>query len=256
MISLSLLPYIVFVAVIISEIFLPQASDTTSDSRRWLVNAVLYVFNFLGARALFLLLTAIGLSAMGSVTDESSFMVASITIISSILLFDFGGYFVHRLYHSIPVLWKIHQIHHSDTKLDFSTGFRFHPLEMVITVSIDIILIVSFDIPAYAVAVHGSLIYMSGVIVHSNTTLFNSVDRVLRAIVVTPNMHHIHHSTDSGHYNKNFGVLLSFWDRLFGSYCALPGKEILALEYGVSGQTGPDVLKLPQLLLLPFKNKA
>jgi len=255
MISLSLLPYIVFVAVIISEICLPRNQDSIPNSKRWFANAAFYVLNFLGARALYLLFGAIGMSVFDSVSSESDFTVAFITVICSILLFDCVDYLKHRLYHTVPVLWKIHQVHHSDTKLDFSTEFRFHPIEMLIAVSVDIVLIISFDVPSYAIAVYGGSAYIFGLIAHSNTTLFNPVDRFIRTIVVTPNMHHIHHSTNTEHYNKNFGVLLSFWDRLFSSYCSLSGKDLSALEYGVSGQAGPSDLNIGQLLLLPFKAK-
>lgn len=255
MISLSLLPYVVFVAVVISEIFLPQNLDSMSDLRRWFVNSVLYVLGGLSVRAFLLFLTAVGVSVFGSAASENSSSVVFVTVIFTIILFDFVGYLQHAIYHAIPALWKFHQIHHSDIRLDFSTAIRFHPVEVLITVSIDAILIVSFEIPSYAIAVHGVLITISGIIVHSNTRLFDPVDRLFRTVVVTPNMHRIHHSTNTEHYNKNFGVVLSFWDRLFNSYLALPRKDLLELEYGVSSQVEASDLTVRRLLLLPFKAK-
>ena len=255
MVSLSLLPYIVLVAIVISEIFLPRDPDSASDAKRWFVNAILYVFNLFGMRAFFFLFAAIGISIFGSASRESDFPVAFVTIIFSLLLFDFVGYFTHRLYHSIPALWKIHQIHHSDTRLDFSTAVRFHPLEVLISSSVDTLLIVGFNIPAYALAVHGGLAFFFGVVAHSNTTLFNPVDHLVRTIFVTPNMHRVHHSTNPEHYNNNFGIILSFWDRLFSSYRVLSYKVLSGLAYGVSDQKGANELNLWQLLLLPFKSK-
>jgi sterol desaturase/sphingolipid hydroxylase (fatty acid hydroxylase superfamily) len=256
MISLSLLPYIVFVSVVIAEIFSPRNPDSTSNAKRWVASASFYVISLIVGRAFFILVAAIGISVFDSDSHESNVAVAFITVVGTILLFDFVDYLKHRLYHGVPVLWRIHQVHHNDPKLDFSTAFRFHPIEMLVSISVDIILIVSFNIPSYALAIYGGLAYFSGLVTHSNTALFNSVDRLLRAIWVTPNMHHIHHSTNTEHYNKNFGVILSFWDRLFNSYCTLSSKDISVIEYGVIGQTGRNELNIGQLILLPFKAKS
>ena len=255
MLSPSFVLCLTFLVVVTTEIISPRNPDSADDIKRWLSNAALFILDQLGGRAILVVLVATGIvgDISASPLGDQQLSIIIITIAGTFLLFDFSSFVAHVFLHRVPFLWRIHQVHHSDSKLDFSTQLRFHPAEMLITLGIQLSLILIFDIPGYAIMTATSIGLISGLIVHSNSTLMFSVDRTLQCLFVTPDMHHIHHSCDKNHFDKNFGIALSIWDRIFGSYIELSRDELNRLSYGDSDLSELGNLSLLTLLALPFK---
>ena len=254
MLTLAYLPVVAFVIVVSCELFWPRRIDTRNDVHRWLSNLVLYMTNKLGSRGIYLLLFAAGmeLNEAQSATDDGLLKAASITL-AVVVLFDVVDYGKHVLLHRVPFLWGFHQVHHSDSKLDFTSQFRFHPFEMLLSMSLDVSLILLLDIPVYAITVIALIGLTWGMFQHANTHAFQGLDRYARFLLITPNLHHIHHYTDTAAANKNFGVMFSVWDRLFGSYLSPERLSADAPQYGVLGLNDRGNLNPFDLLILPFQ---
>ena len=254
MLTLAYLPIFAFVIVVSLELFWPRSTDTRSDVHRWLSNIVLYGTNKLGSRGIYLLLFAGGMqfNEAQSFADDGLLKAAGITL-AVLVLFDVLDYGKHVLLHRVPVLWRFHQVHHSDSKLDFTSQFRFHPFEMLLSMSLDVSLILLLDIPVYAITFVALIGLTWGMFQHANTHAFKGLDRYARLLLVTPNLHHIHHYTDVAAANKNFGVMFSAWDRLFGSYLSPKRLAADTPQYGVVGLNEKGNLNPFDLLTLPFQ---
>jgi len=279
---LPLLPWVVFVCIILCESLWPawlqsSCDVAVSDLKRWTGNILLFASNHLMGRSVsFLLLAFISRENIGpSLTEATTPLEAFGIVIGIVLLHDLVDYCKHIMLHRIPLLWRLHQIHHSDLKLDFSTSFRFHPVEVMISFSIYLSLVISLGVPDYALLVISVLSMINGFFTHANTTVFNSIDRVLQVIIVTPQMHQVHHSSNHHHFNSNFGVLFSFWDKLFGTYKTTSyikksdfeqsGLDQVGvsesakdnqLSYGVKELKPWGDLNILQMLVLPFRRSA
>jgi len=173
----------------------------------------------------------------------------------TILVLDVAAYGQHYLLHRIPLLWRVHRTHHSDQDYDFSTNARFHPLETVYTALILMLPVLALGAPPEAVMLSQILATFSGFIDHGNFRYADTVDRVLRLFLVTPNMHRIHHSRRGEESRTNLGGMFSWWDRLFGTYLDQPvgGQEQLAV--GLDGFLDRKHLTLPWMLAQPFMNE-
>lgn len=170
----------------------------------------------------------------------------SIAFIATLALLDAAVYFQHRLMHRWPALWRLHRVHHSDRFLDASSALRFHPAEIVLSALYKGALIVLLGAPPVAVLCFEALLNASAMFNHSNLALAPRVDRMLRAVLVTPAMHWIHHSIRPHESRRNFGFCLSWWDRLFGSYQEAPQDGYDAMHVGVEHleEDAPGVLSL------------
>ena len=181
-------------------------------------------------------------------------MAPTAAAIAGFLLLDFAVYLLHRLFHVIPALWRLHRVHHSDHDLDVTTALRFHPAEVIISVAVQTLVIVTAGIPANAVIVFAVVLNGAAMFNHSNVYLPDPVDRVLRWLIVTPNMHHIHHSVLREEQDRNYGFFISCWDRLFSSYLQRPRAGREHIEFGIAGFDEPRGDRLERLLLQPFRN--
>jgi sterol desaturase/sphingolipid hydroxylase (fatty acid hydroxylase superfamily) len=170
-----------------------------------------------------------------------------------ILFFDLGAYAEHRAFHAVPFLWRFHQIHHSDLDVDCGTAIRHHPVEMLVTNAIDLALIAAFGISPLAVILATTLAGIASVFNHGNVSLGAGADASLRWLVVTPDMHRIHHSVAVDESNRNYSNLFSWWDRLFGSYQWNPTRGHERMELGLASARDPDDLTLWKLLALPSR---
>src|SRR5215510_13547474 len=179
-----------------------------------------------------------------------AWMAATVTLLG----LDFALYMQHVLFHAVPVLWRLHRMHHADLDVDATTGLRFHPLEILLSLGLKAAVVVLLGAVPWAVVAFEVLLNAASVFNHSNVALPERLDRWLRWIVVTPDMHRVHHSTCVVETNSNFGFSVSWWDRLCGTYRAQPALGQVGMDIGLSDERAP--LNLGQLLLLPFRCSA
>jgi sterol desaturase/sphingolipid hydroxylase (fatty acid hydroxylase superfamily) len=171
----------------------------------------------------------------------------------TLLVLDFALYVQHVLFHAVPVLWRLHRMHHADLDVDATTGLRFHPLEILLSLGPKAAVVVLLGAVSWAVVAFEVLLNAASVFNHGNVALPERLDRWLRWIVVTPDMHRVHHSTRMAETNSNFGFSVPWWDRLCGTYRAQPALGQVGMDIGLSDEHTP--LNLGQLLLLPFHDR-
>lgn len=176
-----------------------------------------------------------------------------LAFLASIIALDLAIYLQHVMFHAVPVLWRLHRVHHADPDVDVTTGARFHPIEIVLSLLIKLAAIAVLGAPAAAVLVFEVLLNATAMFNHANLRLPLPVDRILRWLLVTPDMHRIHHSMDMGETNSNFGFNLPWWDRLFGTYRANARLPQESMAIGVWGITGTErAVKLTGMPVIPF----
>ena len=176
-----------------------------------------------------------------------------ILIVLTIVIFDMAIYWQHRLFHVVPVLWRLHKMHHVDQDIDVTTGSRFHPIEIILSLLIKFALVLLLGPSLLAVMLFEIILNGTAMFNHANVALPKKVDRFLRPWLVTPDMHRVHHSTILDESNANYGFNLSVWDRLFNSYVAQPSKGHDGMEIGVRGYTEvKQTQMLPGMLWMPF----
>lgn len=171
----------------------------------------------------------------------------------AVLLLDLLIYFQHRVFHAVPVLWRLHRVHHADPELDASSGLRFHPVEILLSLAIKAVAVTLLGAPAEAVLVFEVLLNATAMFNHANVALPGWLDRPLRWLLVTPDMHRVHHSEIERETNSDFGFCLSCWDRIFGTYIAEPEKGQLGMVIGIEGYRADPEQRLDRLLVQPFR---
>jgi sterol desaturase/sphingolipid hydroxylase (fatty acid hydroxylase superfamily) len=171
----------------------------------------------------------------------------------AIILLDLAIYFQHVMFHAVPTLWRLHRVHHSDPDFDLTTGLRFHPLEIVISTVVKCAAIAAFGVGALAVLAFEILLNATAMFNHGNGAMPAALDRTLRWLVVTPDMHRVHHSVRYNECSSNYGFNLPWWDRLFGTYRAQPVDAHTTMAIGVDAFRGADELRLDRLLLQPLR---
>lgn len=175
------------------------------------------------------------------------------SIILSLVILDLAIYWQHRIFHTIPQAWPIHRMHHTDTELDVSTALRFHPFEIIISMLIKSMVVILLGAPLLAVIAFEIILNGTAMFNHSNIKLPAVVDKILRWVFVTPDMHRVHHSLHADEYNRNYGFNLSIWDRLFASYTAQPRDGHAAMRIGQHTYRAADEARLDKLLTQPFR---
>lgn len=248
----------IFTVMICWEYFSPRRQQVVSRIQRWPINLGLAFFNML-----FMRITVGGIAYLSAVNagDQSWGLLNQfeapvwLCIIISLLFLDFAIYFQHIISHKWKLLWRLHQIHHTDLEIDASTAVRFHPLEIIISMVYKVACI--YLIGANPVAVIAFEIILNGTATfnHSNINLPVKIDRALRWVLITPDIHRIHHSTVQTETDSNYGFSISLWDRLFRTYVAEPEKTQTTLDIGLPNYRKQNELGLIKLLLLPFKTK-
>ena len=239
------------------EWVMPFRNTTFPKAYRWLNNLALVVLNTVLLRMLFPA-AAVGMAIFA---DQQGWGVLSViemplwlSVLMSIVVLDFMIWLQHVTVHAIPVLWRLHRVHHADRDYDVTTGLRFHPLEIVLSMMIKFIVIVALGPPVVAVILFEIILNAMAMFNHGNVRLPSSLDTILRVLLVTPDMHRIHHSVQDHETNSNFGFNLSIWDRLFGTYIKQPEMGQKNFTIGIEGfDSREQVARLDGLLLLPFK---
>ena len=241
------------------ETFFPRRALTIGRGYRWLNNLSIVVLNTVLVRLVFPTAT-IGMALLaekqgwGITTLLDWSLTASVFF--SVIVLDFMIWLQHVTVHAIPVLWRLHRVHHADPDYDTTTGLRFHPVEILLSMVIKFIVIIALGPPVVAVIIFEVVLNGMAMFNHGNVRLPLPVDRVLRLLFVTPDMHRVHHSVEDDEANSNFGFNLSVWDRLFGTYIAQPRQGHEGMPIGIrSYNTKQDVSNLLGMLVLPFKGK-
>jgi len=210
--------------------------------------------------ALVRLLVPLAATAAGAWADGAQFGALQILglpqwllITAGVVLLDLAIYWQHRLFHRLPWFWRLHRMHHSDTDFDVSTAIRFHPVEILLSMLIKIGVVLLFGIPALAVLLFEILLNATALFSHSNVRLPSALEQPVRLILVTPDMHRIHHSVTPLETNSNYGFCLSIWDRLFGSYRANAALDPATMPIGIEQFRAPEEQKLGALLMQPLR---
>ena len=175
-------------------------------------------------------------------------------VLTSIVALDLVIYAQHMAFHHVPVLWRVHRVHHADTELDVTTGLRFHPFEILLSLAIKVAAVLALGAPALAVVVFEVLLNATAMFNHSNVALPPRLEPLVRWLVVTPQMHEVHHSAERRETDSNFGFNLPWWDRLFGTYRAAPAADIVVI--GLPAFRAASERKLLRLLTQPFRRAA
>jgi sterol desaturase/sphingolipid hydroxylase (fatty acid hydroxylase superfamily) len=248
-----------FALMAVWEIRAPARVLLLPKRMRWMNNLGLVALNTLLLRLLFPA-AAVGMAALAAEKGwgllNYSPLPLWVALIVSVIALDFVIWLQHVMVHAVPVLWRVHRVHHADPDYDLTTGARFHPFEILLSMLIKFAAIVALGPPVVAVILFEVLLNATSMFNHGNVRLPARVDRVLRRIVVTPDMHRVHHSVEREEMNSNFGFNLPWWDRLFGTYREQPRGGHVGMTIGIHGCNDPrDVSWLPGLLALPFRSR-
>ena len=245
----------IFAVMALWEAVAPRRKRTFSRLTRWPNNIGIVVFNTVVLRVLFPT-AAVGLALAAEANGWGLFnalpVPALLAVVLSVAIMDFAIYLQHVLVHAVPVLWRLHRMHHADLDFDVTTGARFHPIEIVISMGIKLMVVSALGAPALAILVFEVILNATAMFNHGNVRIPNNVDRVLRWIVVTPDMHRVHHSVIPEETNSNFGFNLPWWDRLFGTYAAQPQGGHGAMAIGIEQFREGRDLRLDRMLVQPF----
>ena len=245
----------IFFIVAVWELLAPRRQLQFSKSRRWYSNIGIVIVNSLVIRwGVSLLPVSLALLAQdrswGLFNNIASPDV--IRIIVSFLILDCVIYLQHIMFHAVPLLWRLHRMHHTDLDYDVTTGTRFHPLEIIISLGIKLGIITVIGPPAIVVVTFEVVLNLTAMFNHGNIFIPSGIDKILRGLVVTPDMHRVHHSINPKETNSNFGFNFPWWDRLFGTYHAQPEKGHLEMTIGLNQFRDPQNLHLHHMLIQPF----
>jgi sterol desaturase/sphingolipid hydroxylase (fatty acid hydroxylase superfamily) len=239
------------------EVLAPRRARTLSRRRRWPANLGIVVLN----TALLRLLSPV--AAVGVALSAEShgwgllnyFALPPWTALAAGVVFlDLAIYLQHVMFHAVPALWRLHRMHHADLDLDVTTGARFHPVEILLSMVIKFAAIAAVGVPPAAAVVFELLLNATSMFNHGNVRIPMAVERALRWLLVTPDMHRVHHSIDRGETGSNFGFNLSLWDRLFDTYRAQPRAGHEAMTIGIPDFRDPaECATLTGMLAIPFR---
>jgi sterol desaturase/sphingolipid hydroxylase (fatty acid hydroxylase superfamily) len=224
--------------------------------RRWLANAALLVLDYAALRLL-LPVTTVGAALLASDRGwgllnlvELPFLAA---LLVSLLVLDATFYGLHRLEHVVPLLWRVHRLHHSDPDVDVSTGVRFHPIEALLQAAVAAGIGLVMGVEPLAAGAHMLLLGVIGPFSHANIALPRWLETPLRWLVITPDMHRLHHSIKEDDYQSNYALGLSLWDRLFGTYRAEPSSGYAALRFGLNDRPPAGSMAIAEMLADPLR---
>ncbi|MCX7557981.1 sterol desaturase family protein [Sulfitobacter sp. F26204] len=245
----------VLIGMAVWELAVPRRRVEIPRLLRWSNNLALVAIDTLLVRLVFPIV-AVGLAL---VAQENGWGVLNqidipvwVAVLIAILALDLAIYFQHILFHAVPALWRLHRMHHADLEFDVTTGLRFHPLEILLSMLIKLGVVMALGPPALAVLIFEVLLNASALFNHSNIRLPLKLDAVLRLFIVTPDMHRVHHSIRPSETNSNFGFNLPWWDRILGTYLAQPEAGHEEMTIGIDKFRNRRSLWLDRLLIQPF----
>ena len=245
----------IFGLMAIWEVIAARRELITGKGRRWVGNLSLVALDTLIVRLLFPT-AALGMASMVQDLGWGVLNVVSApywaAVLISIVVLDLAIYLQHVMFHALPALWRLHMVHHADLDLDVTSGSRFHPIEIVLSMFIKLGVISVLGPPLLGVLIFEVVLNALAMFNHANARIPLPLDRVLRWIVVTPDMHRVHHSVERPEHNTNFGFNLSCWDRLLGTYKDQPAKGHQGMTIGLKSFRERTWQSLPRLLAMPF----
>jgi sterol desaturase/sphingolipid hydroxylase (fatty acid hydroxylase superfamily) len=257
--EVQLTPVVIFgslLAVALLEFFRPRRQREFPAMRRRLGNIGFWILN--------LLLAAFLLEPPGRARPQieavfgAHFLAwpiadAGLSFLAGFLLLDFLRYGVHRCEHAVPLFWRFHALHHSDPDVDVTTSVRHHPLEYLLASLVYWLAVIVLDVPAVVVVSHGFAVFGMAAVQHGNVRLLEWLERWLRPVLVTIDMHRIHHSVVFEQANSNYGAVLSVWDRLFGTYTSISRAQHERIVFGVRELPRRECLKPSAMFLTPWR---
>lgn len=246
----------IFAVMALWEVLAPRRRQTVGRWRRWPANLGIVVLDSLLVRLLFPT-AAVGVALYAEAHGWGLLHALGVpgwpAVVASLLLLDLAIYLQHVMLHAVPLLWRLHRMHHTDLEFDLTTGARFHPLEIVLSLVIKFGIIVALGAPAVAVLVFEIALNVTSMFNHGNIGLPRRLDRMVRWLLVTPDMHRVHHSWHPDETNSNFGFNLPWWDRLFGTYRAQPRDGHRGMTIGINQFRDPRELRLDRMLWQPLR---
>ncbi|MCP4875883.1 MAG: sterol desaturase family protein [Gammaproteobacteria bacterium] len=250
----------VFIVMLVWELLSPKRGLTVSKMQRWTNNIALMIVNSVVLRLLFPA-AAIGMAYSVGNMGWGLFNLLDLPfwfeVVSAVLLLDLAIYLQHWMMHALPIMWRLHRVHHADLDIDLTTGSRFHTLEIILSMLIKWLVILLLGPALLAVLIFELLLNGMAMFNHANVALPLGLDRRLRYLLVTPDMHRVHHSVLMRETNSNYGFNLSIWDRAFKTYIDQPQAGHHDMTIGVNEfRDAKQVDRLPGMLALPFVNKA
>lgn len=247
----------VLAAMLLWEQLAPRRAPEAGNALRRLNNLALVASDTLLVRLLFPVL-AVGFASEMERRGIGLFNVTALphwlAVLLAIVLLDLVIYWQHRLFHSVPLFWRLHRVHHADPALDTTTALRFHPLEIMVSMLIKLAVVAALGPPPLAVLLFEVILNATAMFNHGNITLPAGIERPLSWLLVTPDLHRVHHSVHRDEMNRNFGFNLSLWDRLFGSLAALPRDGHDGMVIGLKEFRSARAQWLDRLLLQPFRS--
>jgi len=248
----------ILVVMFLWELIAPRRPLTTSKITRWFSNLGLVLIDSIVVRLVFPTALA-GITLLVQQRGWGLFnqfeLPYLLKIIFSVLILDFLIYLQHIMFHSVPLFWRLHMVHHTDMDIDVTTGVRFHPVEIILSLGIKMIVVILIGAPLAAALIFEIILNGTSMFNHGNVRYSQNIDSILRLLVVTPEMHRVHHSTIRWETNSNLGFNFPWWDRLFGTYRGQPAKGHLEMTIGLEQYKEPKKLTLPWLIVLPFIGK-
>jgi sterol desaturase/sphingolipid hydroxylase (fatty acid hydroxylase superfamily) len=247
----------ILAAMVVWEFLAPRRDERIGRWARWPSNIGVVVLDTVLVRLLFPI-GAVGLAMLAESRGWGLLNAFDIpawaAIPVGVILLDLAIYLQHVLFHAVPALWRLHRMHHADLEFDFTTGIRFHPIEILLSTGIKLAVVAALGTPAVAVLIFEILLNATSMFNHGNVELPARLDRVLRWIVVTPEMHRVHHSIKPRETNSNFGFTLPWWDCLFGTYRDQPEAGHVGMSIGIEQFRDAREQRLDRMLTQPFRD--
>jgi len=249
----------IFAAMALWEAWAPRRVRSYSRLRRWPSNLAIIALNTALLRIL-LPATAVSLALVGERLSwgllNNLAISAWMKIVAAVVLLDATIYLQHVMFHAVPALWRVHRMHHADLDFDVTTGARFHPIEILLSMLIKFGVMVALGTPAISVLIFEVLLNATSMFNHGNVRIPVRLDRYFRWLLVTPDMHRVHHSIVVGETNSNFGFNLPWWDRLLGTYRDQPAAGHDGMIIGIEQFREARELWLDRMLLQPLRGPA
>jgi sterol desaturase/sphingolipid hydroxylase (fatty acid hydroxylase superfamily) len=247
----------IFAAMILWEVLAPRRPQTQGRLSRWPNNIGIAILNTLLLRLL-IPTAAVGLAFIAAERGWGLLNLVTLpgplALFLGVMLLDLAIYLQHMVFHAVPLFWRLHRMHHTDLEVDVTTGARFHPIEILLSMGIKMLLVLALGPSALAVLIFEVILNAASMFNHANVKIPLALDRFLQLFIVTPDMHRVHHSNAKRETNSNYGFSLSIWDRLFRTYTKEPGAGQLGMTLGLEIFRAPIELRLDKMLLQPFKS--
>ncbi|KIC15237.1 sterol desaturase family protein [Leisingera sp. ANG-Vp] len=249
-----------FALFAVAEARAPKRARRLPQGQRWVTNLSITLLNAVTLRAMALGLPLLAAGAALDAAENGWGLLNALSwpawaeVLLAVLVLDFAIWLQHLITHKVPLLWRLHRVHHADRDMDVTTAVRFHPIEIALSMLLKIGLVYLLGPSAAAVVVFEVLLNGTALFNHANLRLPRAADAALRLLLVTPDMHRVHHSARREEHDSNFGFALSIWDRLFGTYTAQPGQGHAEMTIGLQWQDNRPA-RLGWSLLLPFRRR-